>query len=159
MADAFWTFSLAFYGRSGVAAACIALQDEFGADVNLMLFGLWTATLGRSLDDPTLDRLERSCAAWRTTVITPLRAARRALSPPPPGMPFDPALTNALRRKLLAAELDAEHLQQSAMETLAPGSGAESPQMAGITTTNRLAARYAIPLGHPALIHLLEQLA
>jgi len=39
----FWRFSLRFYSRPGVAAACLALQDEAGADVNLMLFLLFLA--------------------------------------------------------------------------------------------------------------------
>jgi uncharacterized protein (TIGR02444 family) len=36
--DPFWRFSLDLYGRPGVAPACLALQDEAGADVNLVLY-------------------------------------------------------------------------------------------------------------------------
>jgi uncharacterized protein (TIGR02444 family) len=45
----FWRFSLNFYRQAGVAEACIALQDDFGVDVNLMLFLLWLAANGRQL--------------------------------------------------------------------------------------------------------------
>ena len=38
---AFWRFSLALYGRTGVADALIAIQDRTGRDVNVILFGLW----------------------------------------------------------------------------------------------------------------------
>ena len=37
----FWDFSLAVYGRPGVAPACLALQQRHGADVNLLLFCAW----------------------------------------------------------------------------------------------------------------------
>ena len=39
----FWRFSLQFYRLPKVADACIALQEEAGVDVNLLLFLLWQA--------------------------------------------------------------------------------------------------------------------
>ena len=42
----FWSFSTEFYGRTGVAPACLVLQDRFGCDVNLLLFALWAARRG-----------------------------------------------------------------------------------------------------------------
>ena len=38
----FWRFSLQLYRLPGVAEACIELQEKCGADVNLLLFLLWT---------------------------------------------------------------------------------------------------------------------
>jgi len=37
-ADRFWAFSLALYGKPGVAPALLGLQDRLGVDVNLLLF-------------------------------------------------------------------------------------------------------------------------
>ena len=37
----FWKFSLELYDREGVAAACLALQEEYQLDVNLLLFCYW----------------------------------------------------------------------------------------------------------------------
>ncbi|MGZ3308467.1 MAG: DUF2390 domain-containing protein, partial [Xanthobacteraceae bacterium] len=37
----FWRFSLRFYRQPKVADTCIALQEERGVDVNLLLFLLW----------------------------------------------------------------------------------------------------------------------
>ena len=45
----FWRFSLRFYRRREVADACIALQEEAGVDVNLLLFLLWHAIHKRAL--------------------------------------------------------------------------------------------------------------
>jgi uncharacterized protein (TIGR02444 family) len=35
----FWRFSLSFYGDEQVAEACLLLQDEAAADVNVLLYG------------------------------------------------------------------------------------------------------------------------
>src|SRR5262249_40267230 len=46
----FWNFSLKVYGRPGVAAACIALQDGLGLDVNLLLYCCWHGRARRRLE-------------------------------------------------------------------------------------------------------------
>ena len=38
MAEALWPFSLRFYDDADTQAACLALQDRFGGDVNVMLW-------------------------------------------------------------------------------------------------------------------------
>ena len=48
-AEAFWAFSLQFYGREHVPSMCVAMQDGHGADVEMVLFALWCATRGRRL--------------------------------------------------------------------------------------------------------------
>ena len=37
-ATALWRFSLAVYGRAGVAPECLDVQERFSVDVNLLLF-------------------------------------------------------------------------------------------------------------------------
>lgn len=76
----FWDFSLAFYGRPGVAPACLALQDRFGADVNLLLLGFWRAHRGfPGWAEGEIARAE-AAAGPVNAVLRPLRRARRALS-------------------------------------------------------------------------------
>ena len=79
----FWRFSLRFYRQPGVAEACIALQEESGVDVNLLLFLLWHAAQRRRLSVAEIERLERKIGAWRDLAVIPLRAIRRALKSPP----------------------------------------------------------------------------
>jgi uncharacterized protein (TIGR02444 family) len=124
----FWRFSLRFYRQPDVAAACIALQDEAGVDVNLLLFLLWNATLSRTLPAASVEDLDRRIGAWRSAAVIPLRDLRRALKAPPPVV--EAGAAEAFRTRIKAVELEAERLQQQTMYELAaslPFAPAEAP--------------------------------
>jgi len=114
----FWRFSIGFYRNADVAAACIALQDEAGVDVNLLLFLLWSATQKKTLSQAAVTELDGMIAPWRSNAVIPLRAVRRALKQPPPVV--DAGDAEAFRTRVKAAELEAERLQQQTMYRLAP---------------------------------------
>lgn len=114
----FWRFSLTFYRQTGVAPACLALQDSHGVDVNVMLFGLWLASQGRELSLRDYESIESAVGAWRDGAVINLRAARRFLREPPAG--FDPKAAEALRARIKGVELEAERLQQEALFALRP---------------------------------------
>ena len=61
----FWRFSLRLYRLPGVAEACIKLQEESGADVNLLLFLLWHGVQQRRVSADEVARLDQKIAAWR----------------------------------------------------------------------------------------------
>jgi uncharacterized protein (TIGR02444 family) len=117
MSDAaeFWRFSLAVYGKPGVAPACLVLQDQFGHDVNLALFCCWLGASGRGrLTHTVLDAADRAVAPWRHEVVENFRAARRAIKA---------AATSdgdGLYAKAKAIELEAERLLQIRLVELAP---------------------------------------
>jgi uncharacterized protein (TIGR02444 family) len=113
----FWRFSLGFYRQPGVADACIALQDEAGVDVNILLFLLWNATLGRTLSNNAVAELERKVGPLRDATVIPLRTLRRALRTPPPVV--EPGAAEAFRTHVKRVELEAERLQQQTMYELA----------------------------------------
>ena len=127
----FWDFSLELYAQPDVARACVALQDGCDADVNLMLFALWAARQGVRLTQADLTRVDAAVQGWRSRVVRPLRAVRRALKPAPEG--FD-AAAETLRDLVGAAELEAERQQQSRLTPLLPGAG-EAPSTL-LATTN-----------------------
>ena len=114
----FWRFSLQFYRLPGVADACIALQEEAGVDVNLLLFLLWHAREGRQLSRSDVAALEARIGPWREATVVPLRNVRRALKSPPALV--EGATAEAFRNRIKAVELEAERLQQEAMFALAP---------------------------------------
>lgn len=112
--SAFWDFSVRVYDAPGVKPACLALQSA-GLDVNTALWIVWTALEER---DP-LDRLDQAMAIsteWSGAVTAPLRAARDALKLAPGFV--DEAAAKALRRRILEVELEAERLEQAALEAL-----------------------------------------
>jgi uncharacterized protein (TIGR02444 family) len=110
----FWDFSKAVYAQDGVQPACLALQDG-GLDVNLGLWIVWTVVYGRDPGPAIGAAVERS-ALWSAQVVKPLRAARTGLKHPPDFVAGDAAA--ALRKSVLAAELEAERLEQLALEGL-----------------------------------------
>ena len=137
----FWRFSLQFYRQPGVADACIALQEEAGVDVNLLLFLLWQATHKRELSAADIAALERRIGPWREATVIPLRSVRRALKSPPDLV--EAATAEAFRTRIKAAELEAERLKQEAMHELAreKPSGQEASSVAAAARANIAAYR------------------
>jgi uncharacterized protein (TIGR02444 family) len=125
-----WTFALAFYRQPGVADACLALQNDFGADV-VMLIGLcWLAGRdGSAPDAAAIARLDAALGDWRTTVIAPLRALRQTLKPRLARLPPTAA---AARERIKDAELASERvafdLFERAADGLVSGPPGDSPE-------------------------------
>ncbi|GJD56859.1 TIGR02444 family protein [Methylobacterium dankookense] len=115
----FWDFSLDLYRRPGIAPACLVLQDEAGADVNLVLYLLWCAATDRSLDATAVRAADAGIAPWRGAVVEPLRAVRRALK----AEPLARLGSEAYRGRIKAVELEAERLVQEALFAGAPEPG------------------------------------
>jgi len=113
-----WNFALERYGATGVAPACLQLQDDFGVDVCLLLCTLWCAEHGCALDPARLAQLDAQCAPWRCRVVQPLRQQRRAWR--------GDASRERDYEDLKRLELQAERLQLERLAALAgwPGGGA-----------------------------------
>ena len=113
----FWPFSLETYRRPGVEAACLALQDDHGADVNCVLFCCWAARAGFGvLTDTEVGALNALSADWNTTVVVPLREVRRALKARIGAAPEGPVA--ALRQAVKDVELEAEWQEQRMLADL-----------------------------------------
>jgi uncharacterized protein (TIGR02444 family) len=114
--DAFWTFSLALYGRPGIAPALLRLQDRNGLDVNLLLLCCFVGARGLgALTKAELAQANRRVRTWREGVVQPLRAVRRALKLPPLAM--SDSADGALRRQVAQAELLSERCAQTMLAT------------------------------------------
>lgn len=114
----FWDFSLATYGRDGVADACIALQEAHGADVNILLFCAWAGCNGVRLDRPQIEAACAAVEAWHEEIVRPLRSVRRRLKTAVDEDPPDD-LQSALRARIQKIEIDAEHIEQLRLAALA----------------------------------------
>ena len=107
MTNPFWDFSLASYSRDGVPESCLALQDDFNLDVNVLLYGAWLASQDKRLETEHLAALEVVIKPWREQVVEPLRALRRRWREYPPA--------EVLRGEVKRLELQAERRQQDMM--------------------------------------------
>ncbi len=157
----FWRFSLGFYRQPNVAPACITLQDEGGVDVNVLLFLLWNASLGRRLTEADVAKVERESAAWRDAVVVPLRSVRRALRNPPALV--HPRTAEDYRTKIKAVELESERLQQEALfamsESLAFAESSAAPEAAARGNIESYQAIHGQPLPAGALATILAAFA
>ncbi len=131
----FWDFSLSVYDRSDVAAACLALQDRRGVDVNMMLCCAWAGGRGQTLSAADLARLITVARPWQTEVVAPLRAVRRHLKAAAPEFAPESApgpAIDQLRARLKDAELAAEAVEQRMLFDALAGTAARgTPAVAG----------------------------
>jgi uncharacterized protein (TIGR02444 family) len=116
---AFWEFSLAYYSRERVSAACLSLQNRRGADVNILLFCCWLATLGLRVERADLLAANITVEAWRRDVLQPLRSARRAVADQFPELAKSDR--QAIRHGVLSVELECERVAQERIAGAAAG--------------------------------------
>ncbi|WP_395677121.1 TIGR02444 family protein [Inquilinus sp.] len=122
-----WRFATRVYGRPGVAQACLALQQRFDADVNLLLFAAWLgAERGVALSAPLSRQAQRRVDAWHEDIVRPLRAVRQRMKTGPAPAPC--GATEALRDALKAVEIGSERIELAVLETLAPEALAGRPE-------------------------------
>lgn len=145
-ANPFWDFSLAVYGRPGVPACCLALQDRRGVDVNVLLFAAWAGLeCGIRLSAADLARIDGTVSGWRDEMVRPLRALRRRAK----------AEDDALYRRMKAAELEAERVQQDRLFA----AGGLKPQPGGSVELAAANMALLVPGGDPALEELVGVLS
>ena len=158
-ATSFWTFSLKFYSQPEVGGICLDLQDRFGADVNVVLYGLWQASRGRRLSDGNLRNVIELAGTWQANVVGPLRSVRRFLKIPVPDC-WPSRDIDLLRERVKAEELQAERLQQTAMEMAFADLG-EPDAVATAATSNMKAYAFILDMEFPIahLTTLLDRLS
>lgn len=115
LADELWTFSLALYARPEVAKRCLALQDHWGANVNVLLWLLWLESCGQVVDPALIARADIELAEWDTLLLQPLRQLRRALRT---RFALEQPAVEASYQQLKAAELQAERVEQEMLAAL-----------------------------------------
>lgn len=105
--NAFWQFSLRVYAEPGVASECLALQDAFDLDVNVLLFSAWLGAARQiALTADEIDGIKRRAGPWNGEVVKPLRQVRRYLK----ASGYE---RSEFRDKAKALELEAEQLEQA----------------------------------------------
>lgn len=117
--ETFWGFSARTYQCESVPAACLALQNQHGADVNVLLFCCWVGASRGEFETDSYESVMAFAHRWAENVVQPLRGARTwmKLNGPPDQQRVDEQFTH-LRERIKAVELEAEHLQQDRMQSL-----------------------------------------
>jgi len=106
--NAFWQFSLRVYSSSGVADECLAVQEQYGIDVNALLLCAWIAQARKiELAPQDIDALDAVVASWHEKVVRPLRSVRRYMKDLPDGE------IRALRTRVKGVEIDSEQVEQA----------------------------------------------
>ncbi|MBP5857037.1 TIGR02444 family protein [Marivibrio halodurans] len=136
-AEALWRFSVRLYEAGGVEDAALALQDEHGLDVNLLLLCCFLGLHGVRATRETIATLDQHARAWRAVAVEPLRGLRRRLKQDVGTISAETAAP--FREQVKALELEAERLQQEmlfrTLERL-PGRDGREAERAGLMRIN-----------------------
>lgn len=77
--NTFWQFALSLYGKAGVAQKLLQLQDQFGLDINVLLYMVWLGNEGIALNDESIQPMLTLAFDWQQNIMQPLRRARREI--------------------------------------------------------------------------------
>ena len=116
----FWDYSLMLYARAGVSDACLSLQDEYGLNVNLLLFCVWSAAGGVGELGATQIRtgLGRT-RDWQERVVQPLREVRRYTARE--GIEPQREWRRIVKSAVQQVELAADHVEQLILADMVAG--------------------------------------
>ena len=117
--ESFWDFSVRTYRTTGVSEACLSLQNDQGADVNMLLYCCWVGAAAGPFDDELFSRASEYSARWAENVVIPLREARSWMKHT--GCTAEPTPTEdcmQLREQVKTVEFAAEKMQQHVLESM-----------------------------------------
>ena len=147
--EALWPYALEVYGRPGVEALLLRLQDDHGQCVPFLLWSLWMAASGRPIEGAATAVCAELARAWQDAAVAPLRRMRRGLK----ASASQERLQARIRTGVQALELEAERMLLQMLEEASPAPAvASGDRLQGL----RLAVR---AWGGQAPTALLEQLA
>ena len=146
--ETFWDFSVRAYRTAGVPEACLSLQNDHGADVNMLLYCCWVGAAIGPFNDELFDCASEYSTRWADNVVIRLRAARAWMKHT--GCDENPVPTAncmALREEIKAVEFAAEKMQQEVLESMTSGdrrgSDTADPLMSDVVTNLFRYAEYA----------------
>lgn len=74
-----WNFAISLYEYDAISKHCLALQDEYEVNINILLWCVWCGLERRLLNSEMLSLAESSIKVWHKEVVAPLREVRRAM--------------------------------------------------------------------------------
>lgn len=150
-AEALWPYALEVYGRPGVEAMLLRLQDAHGQCVPYLLWSLWMAAGGRPVDARTAAACAELARAWQDAAVAPLRRLRRGLKT----RANTEQVQARIRTGVKALELEAERMLLQMLEESSPAPG--GAPVAAIEALERSIRAWGVP-APGALLHELAAL-
>jgi uncharacterized protein (TIGR02444 family) len=165
-----WDFVMWAYAEPGVEKACLALQDRFGADVNMVLFCAWLAYRGTGTSHLAryLGSALKLSREWQRSLVEPLRICRENLKDAIETSSLigsDRVAAGSLRERIKQCELEMEQLQTISLYALvtdgADDGMARSPAEQKDDALNNLTVYFAAtgvkldPLGQAHVMRIL----
>lgn len=121
----FWQFSLSCYSKDGVQETLLALQDDYGCHINMLLWGLWLGEERQTVTPKTMKMALDIVCAHQDKYLQPLRELRKQLKFHPDKKQYDSVkcLELSLERweqdQLFAQDTRDAHVQQVAKHNIA----------------------------------------
>jgi uncharacterized protein (TIGR02444 family) len=119
ISESFWDFSVRTYRRTGVPEACLSLQNDYGVDVNMVLYCVWIGAASGVFDDESFSRSSEFSKLWADNIVIPIRSARTWMKTA--GCHLDPVPTAPcmeFREEIKSVEFAAEKMQQEVLESM-----------------------------------------
>lgn len=108
-----WNYTCNLYGEAEVEAACLSLQNNYSADVNVILFLCWLGSqeifINNHKNLPSIVEVSRQ---WQKDIIEPLRHLRKQIGA------MQGLDAKKVKSSLLRSELEAEKSEQLALLSL-----------------------------------------
>ena len=117
--EGFWDFSVRTYRTDGVPDACLSLQNDYGADVNMLLYCCWVGAYTGQFDPELFAKGSAFSTLWADHVVVPLRSTRTWMKQT--GCDTESVPTDAcmqLREEIKSVEFAAEKMQQQVLESM-----------------------------------------
>jgi uncharacterized protein (TIGR02444 family) len=73
----FWEYSLVYYSQPEVAQCCLEYQDQYEANVNILLLCCWLGSLGVLIKTKELEQASLTIKPLDLHVVQPLRSVRQ----------------------------------------------------------------------------------
>lgn len=105
LANPLWDYACSRYQNPEVKRICLLLQDQWHADINILLAAGWSA---RIRQQPNWQVVLEQIRCWQNDIIKPLRMVRQRLR-------SEHELERGLRSELLTLELTAEQIELAAI--------------------------------------------
>jgi len=108
-----WRYSTQVYQITDVEDSCLQLQNQFDADVNILLYCCWAGDKTHTLNNEEISALQTVSNPWQN-ILKPLRDARQMMKQHVIPIPADQRQQTVTNMSEL--EINAEHMAQLALE-------------------------------------------